>query len=143
MSKKQKKNYLDYVPVCAPEHSWDLNERNLVVIRVENSWDLNERNLVGIRVENKGFYNRLAQRFFHRPKVSHISLDEYGSFVWQQMDGKRTIFEISHLVRERYGDKAEPLIPRLAKYFRILYQNHFIGYSTPLEGGGSIKETKS
>ncbi len=127
MSKKQKKNYLDYVPVCAPEHSWDLNERNLVVIRVEN----------------KGFYNRLAQRFFHRPKVSHISLDEYGSFVWQQMDGKRTIIEISHLVRERYGDKAEPLIPRLAKYFRILYQNHFIGYSTPLEGGGSIKETKS
>ena len=31
MSRKQKKNYLDYVPVCAPEHSWDVNEKNLVV----------------------------------------------------------------------------------------------------------------
>ena len=127
MGKRQKKNYLDYVPVCAPEHSWDLNEKNLVVIHVEN----------------KGFYNRLAQRFFKRPKISHISLDEYGSFVWRQMDGKRTIFEISHLVRARYGDKAEPLIPRLTKYFRILYQNHFIGYSTPLEGAAARNQKKT
>ena len=61
MSGKQKKNYLDYVPVCAPEHSWELNEKKLVVIHVEN----------------RGFYNRLAQKVFKRPKVSHISLDEY------------------------------------------------------------------
>ena len=117
MSGKQKKNYLDYVPVCAPEHSWELNEKKLVVIHVEN----------------RGFHNRLAQKVFKRPKVSHISLDEYGSFVWQQMDGKRTIYEISFLVKERYGEKAEPLLPRLTKYFQILYQNHFIGYSVPLE----------
>ena len=36
MSRKQKKNYFDYVPVCAPEHSWDVNEKNLVVLHVEN-----------------------------------------------------------------------------------------------------------
>ena len=117
MGRKQKKNYLDYVPVCAPEHTWDLDEKKLVVIHIEN----------------KGFYNRLAQKVFKRPKVSHISLDEYGSFVWQQMDGTRTIYEISFLVKERYGEKAEPLIPRLTKYFQILYQNHFIGYRVPLE----------
>lgn len=116
MSKKLKKNYLDYVPVCAPEHSWELNEKRLVVIRVEN----------------RGFYNRLAQKVFKRPKVSYISLDEYGSFVWQQMDGKRTIYDISFLVKERYGEKAEPLLPRLTKYFQILYQNHFIGYCVPI-----------
>lgn len=117
MSKKGKKNYLDYVPVCAPEHTWELNEKNLVVIHVEN----------------KGFYNRLAQKVFKRPKVSHISLDAYGSFVWQQMDGKRTIYDISHLVKERYGAEAEPLLERLTKFFQILYENHFIGYSTPLK----------
>lgn len=117
MSRKEKKNYLDYVPVCAPEHSWDLNEKNLVVIHVEN----------------KGFYNRLAQKVFKRPKVSHISLDEYGSFVWQQMDGVRTIYEIGGLVKARYGERAEPLYDRLAKFFKILFENHFIGYSTPLE----------
>ena len=56
MSRKQKKNYFDYVPVCAPEHSWDVNEKNLVVLHVEN----------------KGFYNRLAQKVFKRPKVRGI-----------------------------------------------------------------------
>ncbi len=114
---KKKKNYLDYVPVCAPGYSWKLNEKKLVEIEVQN----------------KGFYNWLAQKFFKRPKVSYISLDEYGSFVWQQMDGQRTIYDISFLVKERYGEEAEPLLPRLTKFFQILYQNHYIGYSTPLE----------
>lgn len=113
---KKKKNYLDYVPVCAPEHSWDLNEKKQVVIHVQN----------------KGFYNRLAQKLFKRPKESHISLDEVGSFAWQQMDGKRTIYDISLLVKEEFGEKAEPVLDRLVKFFQILYQNHFIGYSTPI-----------
>ena len=85
---KKKKNYLDFVPVCAPGYSWKLNEKKLVEIEVQN----------------KGFYNWLAQKFFKRPKVSYISLDEYGSFVWQQMDGQRTIYDISFLVKERYGE---------------------------------------
>ena len=103
---KKKKNYLDFVPVCAPGYSWKLNEKKLVEIEVQN----------------KGFYNWLAQKFFKRPKVSYISLD-----------GQRTIYDISFLVKECYGEEAEPLLPRLTKFFQILYQNHYIGYSTPLE----------
>ncbi|MDO4284829.1 MAG: PqqD family protein [Eubacteriales bacterium] len=111
----KKENYLDYVPVCAPDREWKLDEKGLVEILVRNT----------------GFYNRLAQKFFHRPKESRISLDEYGSFIWQQMDGTRTIYDISVLVKEKYGEKAEPLLPRLTKFFKILYANHFIGYSRP------------
>ena len=109
---KKKKNYLDYVPVCAPGYNWKLNEKKQVEIEVQN----------------KGFYNRLAQKLFKRPKVSYISLDEYGSFVWQQMDGKRNVYEISKLVSERFGKDAEPVVERLVKYIQILYQNKFIGY---------------
>ena len=46
------------------------------------------------------------------------------------MDGKRTIYEISEMVREHFGDRAEPVVERLVKYFQILYRNHFIGYVT-------------
>ena len=70
----------------------------------------------------------IAQKFFKRPRVSHISLDEYGSYVWQQMDGRRNVFEISKLVSSHFGEKAEPVVPRLVKYIQILYQNKFIGY---------------
>ncbi len=112
MKKKKNENYLDYVPICAPEYQWKTDKKGIVVITVEN----------------KGFYNWLAQKFFKRPRFSQISLDEYGSFVWQQMDGKRSIYEIAQLVKEKYGEKSEPLYERISKYFQILYRNHFIGY---------------
>ncbi len=50
-----------------------------------------------------------------------------------QMDWPATIYDISFLVKECYGEEAEPLLPRLTKFSEILYQNHYIGYSTPLE----------
>ena len=109
---KEKRNYLDYVPDCNPEYTWDADKKGLVTVHVVN----------------KGFYNFLAQKLFKRPRVSHIKLDEYGSFVWQQMDGVKTIYDISELVRSKFGKEAEPVLERLVKYFQILYQNKFIGY---------------
>ena len=31
---------------------------------------------------------------FEKPRYSFIKLDEYGSCVWKQIDGKKTIYEI-------------------------------------------------
>ena len=70
----------------------------------------------------------IAQKIFKKPRISHIALDKYGSFVWQQMDGKRNVYDISKLVSERFGKDAEPVVERLVKYIQILYQNKFIGY---------------
>ena len=117
MKKKDQENYLDYVPICAPGFTWKEN-----------------KGIVTITVENKGFYNWIAQKLFKKPRFSHIDLDQYGSFVWQQMDGERSIYEISLLVRERFGEKAEPVLERLVKYFQILYRNHFIGYVKEKKG---------
>lgn len=109
---KNKKNFMDFIPVCNPI----------------NTWDADKKGIVTVHVVNKGFYNWLAQKLFKKPRVSHIALDEYGSFVWQQMDGKRNVFEISKMVEEKFGDEAEPIVQRLVKYIQILYQNKFIGY---------------
>ncbi len=109
---KKKENFMDYVPCCNPIYAWDADEKGIVTVHVVN----------------KGFYNWLAQKLFKKPRISHIKLDEYGSFVWKQMDGKRNIFEISKLVKEKFGAEAEPVLDRLVKYFQILYQNKFIGY---------------
>lgn len=103
---------MDFVPCSNPLYTWDADKKGIVTVHVVN----------------KGFYNRLAQKVFKKPRVSHIKLDEYGSFVWKQMDGKRTIYEISILVKEKFGAEAEPVLDRLVKYFQILYQNKFIGY---------------
>ncbi len=109
---KKKKNYMDFIPCCNPLYTWDENQEGIVTVHVVN----------------KGFYNRLAQILLKKPRLSHISLDGYGSFVWKQMDGKRSVYDISLLIKDKFGKEAEPVVQRLVQYFRILYQNQFIGY---------------
>jgi hypothetical protein len=42
------------------------------------------------------------------------------------MDGKRTVYDISQLVKEEFGEKAEPLYNRLVQYVRNLESYGFI-----------------
>ena len=79
-------------------------------------------------IDNKGVFNKIAQVLFKRPKVSHIHLDELGSFVWPLLDGEKSIFDIGKAVEEHFGEKAEPLYERLAQYFKILESYGFVKY---------------
>ena len=76
---KQKidKNYLDFIPVKNPEIKYETNDKGNITVFIR--WE--------------GFFNKIAQKFFHRPKVSSIDLDDYGSFVWNIIDDKK--FEVS------------------------------------------------
>ena len=112
MAKKQE-NYLEYVPA----------------ISAKNSWDKDETGKVTIHMVHRGFYAWIAQRFFHRPRVSHIDLDAMGSFIFQRIDGQRTVGDIALLVKAEFGQKAEPLYDRLVKYMQILRNNGFIRYA--------------
>ena len=112
MSKKQE-NYLDYIPV----------------ISEKNTWDVKEDGMVTIHMIHRVFYAWIAQRFFHRPRVSHIDLDAMGSFIFQRIDGQRTVGDIALLVKAEFGQKAEPLYDRLVKYMQILRNNGFIRYA--------------
>lgn len=82
--------------------------------------------MVVILIENKGIYNRIAQKLLKKPRVSRITLEKFGSFIWQQIDGMHSVYEISGLVSEKFGEEAEPLMERLVKYLRILQNNRFI-----------------
>ena len=112
MSKKEvvSENYLEKIP-----------KRNESI-----KWNLDENNRVTLEVENKGFFNKIAQKFFKKPKVSYVHLDENGSFLWQHLDGEKSILDLGVLVKEEFGEKAEPLYERLCKYFQILESYAFI-----------------
>ena len=107
---KRSENYLERKPV-----------RNEAI-----PWSIDDKGLVTLQVENKGWVNRLAQKLFHRPKFTQVHLDKNGSFVWPLLDGEKNIIELGEAVREHFGDKAEPLYERLAKYFQILDSYQFI-----------------
>ncbi len=110
MAKKKSENYLDFIPIFNPK----------------NDWSAGEDGIVTIHMVHRGFYAAIAQKFFHTPRVSHIKLDEYGSFLWQQIDGQRTVGELAQAMKAQFGDGAEPLYDRLVKYMQILRNNQFI-----------------
>ena len=103
-------NYLEKVPVRPARIMWSADEEGIVTLDIENT----------------GLFNRIAQKLLHKPKVSHIHLDEMGSFVWPLIDGEKDIVALGKLVEEYFGEKANPLYERLAKYFQILESYEFI-----------------
>ena len=106
---KQAENYLDRIP--KRKTGMDFTE---------------EDGIVTLNIENKGVFNKIAQKLFKKPKISYIHLDEFGSFVWKISDGENDITALGERVKEKFAEKAEPLYPRLAKYFQILESYNFI-----------------
>lgn len=113
MSKNNtKKNYVDRIPM--------INDKK---------WEVLEDGIVEITVENTGFYNTLAQKLFKKPRYSFIKLDEYGSYVWQQIDGKKSIYEIGQSLEKKYNEAGQKLYERLSAYFGILASNKYIVFA--------------
>ena len=116
MKKKNKNqlsaNYLEKVPVRNEKITWDADDKGLVTLHIHNT----------------GFFNRACQLLLRKPKYSHIHLDKNGSFIWPLIDGVKTIEEYGEPVKEHFGEEAEPLYPRLAKFFQILESYEFITF---------------
>lgn len=111
-SKKDDKNYLDFIAVKNPDYTWKKDDKDMIVVEVVR----------------KGFFNKIAEKIFKVPQKTDVMLDEYGSFIWLLMDGKKSIFDISKYVSENFGEDAEPLMNRLVQFFKILHSNAFITF---------------
>ena len=108
--KKSDENFLEKIPT----HKEGLN------------WSKDENDMVTLEMENKGAVNKIAQFVFRKPKVSYIHLEEFGSFIWPRIDGKKTIHEIANEVEEHFGEKANPLYERISTYFSMLERYEFV-----------------
>lgn len=109
---KKSSNYLDIVPVHQDKLVWEKVDDGTVVLYIENN----------------GFYNRAAQLLFNKPRISHIHLDEMGSHIWIMINGENTVYDIAVSIKDRFGEKAEPLFDRLIKFLSILKDQGFIKY---------------
>ena len=112
MKKKNitEKNYLEKIPKRTSGIEWSKDENGLVVLHIEN----------------KGAFNKIAQKLFKKPKISYVHLDETGSFIWPLIDGEKNLIELGKEVEANFGEKANPLYERIAKYFQILDSYHFV-----------------
>ena len=57
-----------------------------------------------------------------------VHLDETGSYLWPLIDGQKTVAQLADCMKQQFGEKAEPLYPRIIKYFQIVESYHFIKF---------------
>ena len=112
--KKQSINYLDLIPQRAETLRWHTDEAT---------------GLITLEVENTGVFNTIAQKVFHKPRTTQVHLDETGSYLWPLIDGQKTVAQLADCMKQQFGEKAEPLYPRIIKYFQIVESYHFIKFA--------------
>lgn len=113
----KKDNLMEYIPVKNPKINWKILENDKVEIELVN----------------RGFFKWITQKFFKKPRISKIALEEIGSFIWLEIDGNKTVLELSKSIESKFGKKAEPIIDRMVKYLRILFTHRFIYYKKPVK----------
>lgn len=94
---------------------------NLVFKKSENvEYEVSSDGIVTIlekqdhKVQN--FFRKLK---FKIPMYKKMELDEYGSFIFLQIDGKKNVEELGIKLEEKYGGESHPLYERL-----LLFLNH-------------------
>lgn len=111
MSKNNKAdNYLDYIFKKNPSYEWTSDEDGIITILQEN----------------KGVFNTIAQKLLHKPRITQVHMEKFGSFIWLQLDGQSSVYDIGKKVSDEFGEKAEPLYERLSVYMKQLENCEFI-----------------
>ena len=111
-------NLLDCVPRPNPAHTWSAGADGAVTLHLSH----------------RGPFAAVAHKWFRAPAVSHLHLDEMGSFLWLRMDGGRTVGELARALEARYGQAAAPLYPRLTTYLAALCRARLVLITPPPKG---------
>lgn len=109
LPEEQAPNLLDMCPV--PSIKWEQAEDGLITLFTP-------------RFSNKWMVKHILPRMKHQDLKIH--LDEFGSWVWQQIDGHTTVFQIAKNLQEKFGESVEPVYDRLGLFINHLARRQFI-----------------
>ncbi|MBN1541264.1 PqqD family protein [candidate division KSB1 bacterium] len=80
--------------------------------------------LVTPRVQNP-VLRKLFKPLLKNPDF-RIFLDEYGSWIWQHIDGDKTVSQLGELMEQQFGEAIQPVYDRLGLYINQLARHRFI-----------------
>ncbi|MET3546191.1 hypothetical protein ABID47_002807 [Paenibacillus favisporus] len=99
-------NLLDLVPVLHSKVKWKKTE-----------------GIVTLSVPREGWLACQSVKWLKQPAVVQIRLDALGSEVAACCDGSHSVADIAGKLHARFGEQAEPLLPRLVKFIELLEMN--------------------
>ena len=84
-----------------------------------------------VAIKKPKFKNRFLKKYL-LPKLKKseysVNLDQIGSFVWKNIDGKNTFGEIADKLRREFGESIEPVYDRLGQFINSLRRYEFITF---------------
>lgn len=106
-----------------------------VIFRVSNKllYEVNEEGIVTVLIKQ----DHMIQRFFRKlrvkiPEYRRITMDEFGSYTFLQIDGHKTVREIGEALAAKFGDKVQPLYERLSPFLSHIQERcHYIEEVNP------------
>ncbi|MDR1943524.1 MAG: PqqD family protein [Synergistaceae bacterium] len=93
---------------------------------------------LGAVLTRDSLFERFVRRFLKdTPRTYTVKFDDYGSFVWSAIDGRRSTLEIAHMLCERFaGDMGESetdginlVCARLCKFIGVLRKGGLVNIS--------------
>ncbi len=73
------------------------------------------------------FKNKIISQRLKNPFVN-IKLDQIGSSVWLEIDGKKNVENIIKILDEKFGPKIQPSTERVIKFLTQLHNQDFIKF---------------
>lgn len=95
------------------------------------SWEKNEKGEVVITVKLEPSKPGLFSGFVKEPTERKVVLDAVGGFVWELMDGERTVSEIAERVSERFKLHRREAQASLLAYLQMLASRGLIALVAP------------
>ena len=104
-------NYLDKVAV--KNIDWGTDDKGKVYLIKE-------------KTRSKWFMKLI--NLFEKDHYYHINLDELGTRVWNLLDGKRDLYEITLELKKEFGEELAQVEHRVSIFCAMLHRNNFITY---------------
>ena len=108
---------LDSIPLRNPGIKADRNEDGTVLLRLPPS---------------PNWWARMVMKLLRVGDVErNVSLDELGSFVWDECDGKTTVRDLIRRFAERFKLNRKEAEVSIAQFLRMLAKRGFMGIMVP------------
>lgn len=96
--------------------------------RLDFEWYTTEENLVRIKVPKfKSKFGRAFCRLIRKEDTFEANLDEIGSFIWKECDGKKTVKKILEKLKKGFPEE-EKLEQRFALFLRRMIKLDYMTY---------------
>lgn len=92
-----------------------------LIFKISNNidYEVNNKSITILEKQNHPIQIFFRKLKFRIPLYKKIQLDEYCSFVFLQIDGKKSVEEIGKNLENAYGEDSHPLYERL-----LMFLNH-------------------